>query len=113
MLEPTPDPEVILAQFNRLMQELLRGAMNRNCFRPWEVELLLDIETCDLRSANKKETLRRYQRAVQRHMEKGAPAPFKLSEFLEMQRLRRLASAAQAGQAAQAFEPSEGVAPRA
>ena len=65
-----PDDDAVLAQFNRLIQEVLRGNMTRNTFRPWEVELLLDIEGCGLRDAARRETLRRYQRAVQRHMEK-------------------------------------------
>ena len=78
-----PDSEAILAQFNRLMQELLRGNMARNTFRPWEVELLLDIEACNLRDSTRREILRRYQKAVQRHMEKGARLPLKLSEYLD------------------------------
>jgi len=83
MHESLPDSDAVLAQFNRLIQELLRGSMNRNTFRPWEVELLLDIEACNLRDSSRRETLRRYQRAVQRHMEKGARLPLKLSEYLE------------------------------
>ena len=78
-----PDSEAVLAQFNRLIQELLRGNMHRNTFRPWEIELLLDIEMCHLRESSKRDTLRRYQKAVQRHMEKGARLPLKLSEYLE------------------------------
>jgi len=78
-----PDSDAVLAQFNRLIQELLRGNMQRNTFRPWEIELLLDIEACALRDASRRETLRRYQRAVQRHMEKGARLPLKMSEYLE------------------------------
>ena len=92
MLDTLPDSETVLAQFNRLIQELLRGNMNRNTFRPWEIELLLDIETCDMRDSAKRETLRRYQKAVQRHMEKGARLPLKLSEYLEAQRSRRAAA---------------------
>ena len=83
MHDSLPDSDAVLAQFNRLIQELLRGSMNRNTFRPWEVELLLDIEACNLRDSSRRETLRRYQRAVQRHMEKGARLPLKLSEYLE------------------------------
>jgi len=64
MHESLPDSDAVLAQFNRLIQELLRGSMNRNTFRPWEVELLLDIEACHLRDSSRRETLRRYQRAV-------------------------------------------------
>ena len=81
-LERELDHEAMLAQFNRLVQELLKGSMNRNTFRPWEIEILLDIEDCNFRDGTKRETLKRYQKAVQRQMEKGANMPMKLSEFL-------------------------------
>jgi hypothetical protein len=55
--------------------------------------LLLDIESCSLRDSSKREVLRRYQRAVQRQMEKGARTPIKLSEYLEANRARRAAIA--------------------
>jgi hypothetical protein len=83
MLAETHDAEVVLHRFNKLLQDLVRGTMNRNTFQPWEIEILLDIEACNLREAVKKETLRRYQKAVQRAMEKGARSPFKLSQYLE------------------------------
>ncbi|MBZ5611134.1 MAG: hypothetical protein LAP38_22965 [Acidobacteriia bacterium] len=83
MLAETQDAEVVLHRFNKLLQELVRGTMSRNTFQPWEIEILLDIETCNLREAVKRETLRRYQKAVQRSMEKGARAPLKLSEYLQ------------------------------
>ncbi len=75
-------PEEMLAQFNRLIREMLRGQINRNTFRPWEVELLLDVENCGLRDSSRDSTLRRYQKAVQRQLERGADKPMKLSEFL-------------------------------
>jgi hypothetical protein len=75
-------PEEIQAQFNRLIRELIRGQINRNTFRPWEVELLLDVENCNLRDSSRESTLRRYQKAVQRQLERGADKPMKLSEFL-------------------------------
>jgi hypothetical protein len=83
MLVQTIDSEARLNRFNRLMQELIRGAMNRNTFQPWEIDILLDIETCQVREPVKRETLRRYQKAVQRSMEKGAPMPLRLSEYLD------------------------------
>ena len=92
MLGSLPDSETVLAQFNRLIGELLRGNVNRNTFRPWEIEVLLDIESCNLRDSNKRETLRRYQRANQRYMEKGARLPLKLSEYLDEQKARRAAT---------------------
>ena len=95
MHDSLPDSDAVLAQFNRLIQELLRGNMHRNTFRPWEVELLLDIESCNLRESSKRETLRRYQKAVQRHMEKGARLPLKLSEYLDAVKSKRGAQTAQ------------------
>jgi len=83
------DSEAILTQFNRLMNDLLKGKLVRNTFRPWEIEILLDIETCELRDGQKRETLRRYQKAVQRQMEKGSAVPMKLSDYLEANRVRR------------------------
>jgi len=94
MRDSLPDSDAVLAQFNRLVQELLRGNMHRNTFRPWEIELLLDIESCNLRESSKRETLRRYQKAVQRHMEKGARLPLKLSEYLEQVKTKRAAQVA-------------------
>jgi hypothetical protein len=82
MLVETLDSEARLNRFNRLMQELIRGNMNRNTFQPWEIDILLDIEACQIREPVKRETLRRYQKAVQRAMEKGAPTPLRLSEYL-------------------------------
>jgi len=102
MHDSLPDSEAVLAQFNRLIQELLRGNMHRNTFRPWEIELLLDIESCSLRESYKRETLRRYQKAVQRHMEKGARLPLKLSEYLEAVRSKRAAQAPPSG----GFDPA-------
>ena len=89
MVETVQDTDFVLARFNKLVQELLRGSITRNTFRPWEVEILLDIEACNLRDGGRKELMRRYQKAVQRSMEKGAPMPLKLSEYLELQKSRR------------------------
>jgi len=88
MFQAMPDSEAMLARFNKLIQELLRGTMNRNAFQPWEIEILLDIQACEVGEGSRRETLRRYQKAVQRAMEKGsAPIPFKLSEYLLSKKL--------------------------
>lgn len=81
-----PEPEVQLTQFNRLVAELLRGKIQRNTFQPWEIEVLLDIESCQLRDSNRREVLRRYQKAANRHYEKGTRQLMKLSEYLEKNR---------------------------
>ena len=86
------DHEAMLAQFNRLIQELLKGSMNRNTFRPWEIEILLDIEDCDFGDGGKRDLLKRYQKAVQRQMERGANMPMKLSEFLQRRSPRATAA---------------------
>lgn len=82
MIVETLDSDAILARFNKLVNDLLRGTLNRNTFQPWEIEILLDIEACNLKDAVGRETLRRYQKAVQRSMEKGARTPLLLSEYL-------------------------------
>jgi hypothetical protein len=71
-----------LRQFNRLIQELLRGSLNRNTFQPWEIEILLDIDSCDLGDANRRELLKRYQKAANRYFERGGRTLLKLSEYL-------------------------------
>jgi hypothetical protein len=100
MYEVLPDSDAILAQFNRLMQELISGAFRRNSFRPWEIELLLDLEGCELGEPSRRAVLRRYQKAVQRQMAKGAPFPMKMSEYLEVARARGAARRAGTSQAA-------------
>jgi hypothetical protein len=76
-------------RFNRLIDEVLEGTIQRTCFQPWEVALLLDIEGCLLDYPKKRALLRRYQKAVLKHYERGAQVPLKLSEYLERLRLRR------------------------
>jgi hypothetical protein len=76
------DSETVLARFNRLVQDLLRGSIRRNTFLPWEVDLMLDIEQCPLRDGPLRRELQRYQAAVRRHMSKGERVPLKFSEYM-------------------------------
>ena len=78
-----PELEARLLQFNRLMQDLLRGKIQRNTFQSWEVEILLDIEACEMRDASRREVLRRYQKAANRYFDRGGRTLLKLSEYLE------------------------------
>lgn len=93
------DGEQFLVRFNRLVRELEQGAITRNCFKPWEIELLLDMDACDLRSQRKWQLLRQYQKAFRRHVENGASRPLKLSEYLRRKVTRRAQAAARAGSA--------------
>ncbi|MBZ5724577.1 MAG: hypothetical protein LAP87_06225 [Acidobacteriia bacterium] len=81
--------ELMLNRFKRLVGELIRGSIARNAFQPWEVELLLDMETCQVERRERLEVLRQYQRAVERQMETGPGPPMKLSEFLQIRTTRR------------------------
>ena len=81
--------ELMLNRFRRLIGELQRGSITRNDFQPWEIELLLDIETCQFERRRKPELLRQYQKAVERQMELGGGPPMKLSEFLQMRAAKR------------------------
>ena len=86
MLEKSLSSEVVSSRFNRLVQELLGGKLKRNCFQRWEVDLLLDIESCSMGPGAKRQALKRYQRAVTRQLENGGNTPFKLSEYLHRAR---------------------------
>jgi hypothetical protein len=85
-----PNSEAILAQFSLLMGELLRGGMHRSKFRPWEIDLLLDIESCTLRGSVKRKLLTEYHNAVQAQLQEGADLPFRFSEYLEQRELNRI-----------------------
>jgi hypothetical protein len=75
--------EIQLHRFNRLLAEVMRGAITRNSFQPWEIEILLDLDQCQIERRRRLEILRQYQRAVGKQMELGPGPPMKLSLFLE------------------------------
>lgn len=77
-----------LRLFNKLIQELLRGSLNRNTFQPWEIEILLDIDSCNLTEMNKRELLKRYQKAANKYVERGGRTLLKLSEYLAKKHLQ-------------------------
>lgn len=91
--------EIMLNRFQRLLTEVIRGDLKRNSFQPWELEILIDMETCDL-GRRRLEILRQYRRAVERQMQTGPGPPMKLSEFLRQReeraaRMRKPVPAAQ------------------
>ena len=78
------EQELMLNRFIRLMGELMRGVITRNVFQPWEMDLLLDIESCPVERSRRLEILRLYRRAVERQLDTGPGPPMKLSAFLAM-----------------------------
>ncbi len=76
--------ELTLNRFRKLVSELQRGAIHRNNFEPWEIEILMDLEQCCLNRRRRLDILGQYQRAVEQQMEGGSTVPMRLSEFLEM-----------------------------
>jgi len=76
-------------RFRRLLRELMNGETSRNCFQAWEVELLVDVQNCDLPARRRTELLRQYERAVDRQLQRGPGPPMRLSEFLVMRAARR------------------------
>jgi hypothetical protein len=91
--------EIMLNRFNRLIGEVMEGDCRRNSFLPWEFDILLDMENCQLERRRRLEILRQYRRAVQRQMERGPGPPMKLSEFLQI-RAARAATLQKRGQEA-------------
>jgi hypothetical protein len=78
------EQELMLHRFNRLMGEIMRGAITRNAFQAWEIDVLLDLESCPLKRRGRLEILRQYQNAVERQLDTGPGPPMKLSVFLAM-----------------------------
>jgi hypothetical protein len=81
--------EIQLNRFRKLVGELIRGQTTRNSFAPWEIEILMDFDTCELPSRRRLEIIRQYQRAVERQLLSGPGPPMKLSHFLVLRELRR------------------------
>ncbi len=82
-MEPE-DLELMRNRFRRLLKEVMSGVTARNTFQSWELEILLDLEECQLSPRRRLETLRRYGNAVERQMMKGPGPPMKLSDFLKV-----------------------------
>ena len=81
-MEDPPDLELLANRFNRLVKELLQGEVRRTSFQPWEVHLLLDLQDCRLTPSRRDEALRRYQRVVQKQLERGELPPVKFADFV-------------------------------
>jgi hypothetical protein len=82
------DP-ILIAQFNVLIQEVIAGQFQRHVFSPWELDLLLDIESCKVRQSSRASLLRRYQHAACQRALRGGQPMLMFSEFLAEQRRRR------------------------
>jgi hypothetical protein len=81
--------ELMLNRFRRLMNEILRGSLARTTFEPWEIEILVDMQACDIVPKRRAELLRQYQKAVEKQLDIGPGPPMKLSEFLHLRATRR------------------------
>jgi len=80
-MEEAPDFELMANRFNRLVKELLEGQVRRTSFQPWEVDFLLDVQDCGMTRSRRDEALRRYQRVVQRQVERGELPPIRFADF--------------------------------
>ena len=61
-----------MAMFERLIQELEAGGTTLNTFGLWEIELLLDIESCILPTTRRGAVLKSYQKAAKHPKEEGS-----------------------------------------
>lgn len=79
---PAHELERRLAYLDTIVAELNSGAFRRTSFEPWEVEVLLDIQSCQTAEVNKKEMLQRYQKAAHRWFDRGGRTLLLLSDYL-------------------------------
>jgi hypothetical protein len=77
-----------LTSFSQLVQELINGAVRRHTFSPWELELLLDLQTCRARKSARAELLRRYLKAVQQQFALDGSSFLRLADFIEREQQR-------------------------
>jgi hypothetical protein len=82
-----------LTSLSQLIHEIIGGAVRRHTFTQWELELLLDLQTCRVRKTSRPEVLKRYLRAVQQHFASGELDPLRLSTFLDQENHRSRYSA--------------------
>jgi hypothetical protein len=80
-----------LAAFTELIQELIGGVIQRHVFSRPELELMLDLETCQIRKSTRADVLRRYLKAVQQQFAEGAATPLRLSLFVQKEAQQRVA----------------------
>ena len=83
------DRELMFSRFQRLIGELIRGASTRTIFEPWELQILLDVNECELNPKQRTGILRQYRNAVAKQLETGSGPPMKLSEFFQSRKTRR------------------------
>jgi len=77
-----------LTSFSQFVQEVIGGAVRRHTFTEWELELLLDLQTCPVRKSARADLLRRYLKAVHRDFAEGAASPLRFSSFVERRKQR-------------------------
>lgn len=78
---PAPELESRLANLDKLVADLIAGQFHRTTFQPWEVEVLLDIQACSVGDSNKRELLKRYQKAAHRWFDRGGRTLLLLSDY--------------------------------
>jgi hypothetical protein len=71
-----------LGYLDQMIADLVSGQFRRTTFQHWEVEVLLDIQGCEIPESNRKEILRRYQKASHRWFERGGRTLLLLSDYL-------------------------------
>jgi hypothetical protein len=79
---PAFELESRLATLDKLVVDLIAGHFRRTTFRPWEVAVLLDIQSCNEGESNKKELLKRYQKAAHRWFDRGGRTLLLLSDYV-------------------------------
>jgi hypothetical protein len=82
-----------LMSFSQLVQEMIGGAVGRHTFSEWELELLLDLQSCRIRKSARPNLLRHYLKAVHQGFAEGASSPLRLASFVERHRRRRMSPA--------------------
>ena len=104
---PAYEVERRLAYLDTMITELVSGEFRRTSFEPWEVEVLLDLQSCQIDDVNKKEMLQRYQKAAHRWFDRGGRTLLLLSDYLAKRHRRAPVNGALAADSAPLDDESD------
>ncbi|MEP7362280.1 MAG: hypothetical protein ABI972_03425 [Acidobacteriota bacterium] len=87
-MQPTysVDGAAMASRFHRLMGSFISNNLNRTVFQRWEIELLIDIEACQMERRVTMRMFAEYRKAAHKQLVESGGAPMQLSEYLELRR---------------------------
>jgi len=84
---PAFELEIRLVHLDNLLADMAAGQFHRTTYQPWEIEVLLDIQACNVSEPDRKALLQRYQKAAHRWFDRGGRTLLLLSDYMAKRHL--------------------------